>query len=193
MKCLKRIAQLTQGTKGSLSGLTIHFFKFVIEEVDLLLIVQVKIVGSFYQIYSLRNNLCFGILALSNDLECLGLSPGLKVEALLLEAIFNAGACLLLILNTGLVAHFLDIQSSVDPALDLIDKDHCLCLKLSRMILQKKVLRGSLAQLFGNGESLSEVKTIIEGLNEGRVEVTVLGFLLDNDREDQVLEALKVP
>lgn len=74
----------------------------------------------------------------------------------------------------------------------MIDKDHGLCLKLSRMILQQKVLRGRLAQLFGNGESLSEIKTIIEGLNEGRVEVAVLGFLLDNDWEDQVLEALKV-
>jgi hypothetical protein len=115
------------------------------------------------------------------------------VEALLLEALLNAGACLLLILDAGLVTHLLDIQRSVDPALDLIDKDHGLCLQLSRMILQEKVLRGSLAQLFGKGESLGEVKTIIDGLNEGCVEVAVLGFLLDNDREDQVLEALKVP
>jgi hypothetical protein len=60
------------------------------------------------------------------------------------------------------------------------------------MILQEKVLRGRLAQLLGNGESLGEVETIIEGLNEGRVEVAVLGFLLNDDREDQVLEAIKV-
>jgi hypothetical protein len=60
------------------------------------------------------------------------------------------------------------------------------------VILQKKVLRGRLAQLFGNGESLGEVETIIEGLDEGRVEVAVLGFLLNDDREDQVLEAIKV-
>ena len=114
------------------------------------------------------------------------------MEPLLLEALLNAGACLLLILNARLFAHFLDVQRPVDPALDLIDKDHGLCLKLSRMILQQKVLRGRLAQLFGNGESLGEVKTIIEGFNEGRVEVAVLRFLLDDDWEDQVLEALKV-
>lgn len=60
------------------------------------------------------------------------------------------------------------------------------------MILQKKVLRGSLAQLFGNGESLGEVESIVEGLDEGCVEVAVLRFLLDDDREDQVLEAIKV-
>ena len=158
----------------------------------MLLIVQVKIVGSLHQIYSLRNNLSLGVLALSDDLECLGLSPGLKVEPLLLEALLNAGACLLLVLDAGLVAHLLDIQCPIDPALHLIDKDDGLCLKLSRVILQKKVLRGRLAQLFGNGESLGEVETIIEGLDEGRVEVAVLGFLLNDDREDQVLEAIKV-
>lgn len=114
------------------------------------------------------------------------------MEPLLLEALLYAGACLLLTLDAGLVAHLLDVQCSVYPALHLIDKDDGLCLKLSRMILQKKVLRGSLAQLLGNGESLCEVESIIESLNEGRVEVAVLGFLLNDDREDQVLEAIKV-
>ena len=114
------------------------------------------------------------------------------MESLLLEALLYAGACLLLILDAGLVAHLLDVESSVNPALHLIYKDDGLCLKFSRMILQKKVLRGRLAQLLGNGESLGEVKTIVEGLDEGRVEVAVLRFLLDDDREDQVLEAIKV-
>jgi hypothetical protein len=34
-------SSINTGIKDSLSGLSVHFFKFVIEEVDLLLIVQV--------------------------------------------------------------------------------------------------------------------------------------------------------
>lgn len=114
------------------------------------------------------------------------------MEPLLLKALLYAGARLLLILDAGLLADLLDVERSVYPALHLIYKDDGLCLKLSRVILQKKVLRGRLAQLLGNGESLSEVESIVESLDEGRVEVAVLRFLLDDDREDQVLEAIKV-